>query len=201
MDAILAKCRMKTAVVRPIQLIGQSARARWRNRQVPVMVMRMRKGSTLFEILYVHKFCQGSCLALLKTSSAVFEPSKSAVWLLKNENLTTKALSKSDGEEEGPLFQKIGGCRQHAWFRLTVFCRNSLGQVCGLRGAVVSVVAFWAKGRGFKSTHGCSHTMQKPSISPRLFGQCTLIISLPRRRRPRPKSRKQNNKQEGTGVQ
>ena len=47
-----------------------------------------------------------------------------------------------------------------------------------LRGAVVSVVAFWAKGRGFKSTHGCSHTVQKPSISPRLFGQCTLNISL-----------------------
>ena len=51
--------------------------------------------------------------------------------------------------------------------------------VCGLRGAVVSVVAFWVKGRGFKSTHGCSHTVQKPLISPRLFGQCTWNISLP----------------------
>ena len=50
--------------------------------------------------------------------------------------------------------------------------------VCGLRGAVVSVVAFKTKGRGFKSTHGCSHTVKKPSISHRLFGQCTLNISL-----------------------
>ena len=58
-------------------------------------------------------------------------------------------------------------------------CRGSDILVCGLRGAVVSVVAFWAKGRGFKSTHGCSHTVQKLSISPRLFGQCTLNISLP----------------------
>ena len=38
--------------------------------------------------------------------------------------------------------------------------------------------AFWAKGRGFKSTHGCSHTVQKSSISPRLFGQCTLLYIL-----------------------
>ena len=51
--------------------------------------------------------------------------------------------------------------------------------VCGLRGAVVSVVAFKAKGRGFKSTHGCSHIVPKPSISPALFGQCTLNIYLP----------------------
>ena len=51
--------------------------------------------------------------------------------------------------------------------------------VCGLRGAVVNVVAFKAKGRGFKSTHGFSHTMQKPSISPALFGQCKLNIYLP----------------------
>ena len=49
--------------------------------------------------------------------------------------------------------------------------------VCGLHGAVVSVVAFKAKGRGFKSTHGCSHTVQKPSISPRLFSQCTYIYT------------------------
>ena len=51
--------------------------------------------------------------------------------------------------------------------------------VCGLRGAVVRDVGFKAKGRGFKSTHGCSHTVQKPSISPALFGQCTLNICLP----------------------
>ena len=51
--------------------------------------------------------------------------------------------------------------------------------VYGPRGTVVSVVAFKANGRGFKSTHGCSHTVQKPSISPRLFGQCTLNICLP----------------------
>ena len=38
--------------------------------------------------------------------------------------------------------------------------------MCGLRGAVVSVVAFKAKGRGFKSTHGCSHTVPKPSFNP-----------------------------------
>ena len=35
------------------------------------------------------------------------------------------------------------------------------------------------KCRGFKSTHGCSHTVQKPSISPALYGQCTLNIYLP----------------------
>ena len=51
-------------------------------------------------------------------------------------------------------------------------------KVCGLRGAMVSVVVFWAKGRGFKSAHCCSHTVQKPSISPKLFGQCTLNSSL-----------------------
>ena len=38
--------------------------------------------------------------------------------------------------------------------------------VCGFRGAVVSVVSFKAKGCGFKSTHFCSHTVQKRSISP-----------------------------------
>ena len=32
------------------------------------------------------------------------------------------------------------------------------------------------KDHGFKSTHGCSHTVKKSSISPRLFGQCTLNI-------------------------
>ena len=52
--------------------------------------------------------------------------------------------------------------------------------VCiGLRDVVVSAVAFRAKGRGFKSTHGCSHTMKKHSISPRLFGKCTLNIYSP----------------------
>ena len=51
--------------------------------------------------------------------------------------------------------------------------------VCiGLRDAVVAV-AFRAKDCGFKSTHGCSHTMKKPSINPRLFGQWTLNIYLP----------------------
>ena len=38
--------------------------------------------------------------------------------------------------------------------------------MCSLCGTVVSVVAFKVKGRGFKSTHGCSHTVQKPSINP-----------------------------------
>ena len=47
---------------------------------------------------------------------------------------------------------------------------------CGLCGAAVSVVTFKAKGRRFKCSHGCSHIVQKPSISPRLFGQCTLNI-------------------------
>ena len=68
------------------------------------------------------------------------------------------------------------------WFSTWVVCDSGVGAstpLCGLHGAVVSVVAFWAKSRGFKSTHGCSHTVQKPSISPRLFGQCTLNISLP----------------------
>ena len=51
------------------------------------------------------------------------------MWLLKPENLTTKALSKPDGGEEGPLFQKIGGCRQYALLRLTLFCPNSLGHI------------------------------------------------------------------------
>ena len=46
--------------------------------------------------------------------------------------------------------------------------------------SVLTVVSFSVlhnrvKGRGFKSNHGCSHTVQKPSISPRLFGQCTLM--------------------------
>ena len=58
-------------------------------------------------------------------------------------------------------------------------CFYTWQNVCiGLCDAVVSAVAFRAKGRGFKSTHGCSHTMKKPSISPRLFGQCTLNIYL-----------------------
>ena len=35
-------------------------------------------------------------------------------------------------------------------------------QTCGLRGAVVSVLTFKAKGRGFKSTLGFSHMVQKP---------------------------------------
>ena len=51
--------------------------------------------------------------------------------------------------------------------------------MCGLRGALVSVVAFRAWGHGFKSTYGCPHILQKPSISPRLFGQCTLNIYVP----------------------
>ena len=50
---------------------------------------------------------------------------------------------------------------------------------CGLPGAVVSVVAFKAEGRGFKSTHGCSHTVRKPWISHRLFCHCTFNIYLP----------------------
>ena len=45
--------------------------------------------------------------------------------------------------------------------------------------SVVSVVAFRPKGRLFKSTRGCSHIVQKPWISPRLFCQCTLNIYLP----------------------
>ena len=54
--------------------------------------------------------------------------------------------------------------------------RNKLpSQVCGLHGTVVSVVTFRVKGHGLKSTHGCSHTVQKPW----LFGQCTLNIYLP----------------------
>ena len=51
--------------------------------------------------------------------------------------------------------------------------------VCGFRGALVIFVAFRQKGRGFKSTHGCSDTVQKPLFSPRLFGQWTLSIYLP----------------------
>ena len=45
---------------------------------------------------------------------------------------------------------------------------------CGLRGAMVSVVAFRADGRGIKSTHSCSHTVQKPSINLRPVSQWTL---------------------------
>ena len=37
-------------------------------------------------------------------------------------------------------------------------------------------VALYAKGCGFKSAHGYCRTVQKPSISPWLFGQCTLNI-------------------------
>ena len=48
-------------------------------------------------------------------------------------------------------------------------------------------VAFRVKGRGFKSTHSCSHTVQKPSISPRLFCQCTLNICFPFTIYPLPK--------------
>ena len=52
--------------------------------------------------------------------------------------------------------------------------------MCGLRGAVVSVVAFKVKGRGLKHIHGCSLTVQKkPSISSRIFCQCTLKYILP----------------------
>ena len=49
----------------------------------------------------------------------------------------------------------------------------------GLRGAVISVVAFRGNGFGFRSIHGCSHTVKKPWISPKIFGQCTLNIYLP----------------------
>ena len=54
-----------------------------------------------------------------------------------------------------------------------------ISSVCGLCGAMVGYVAFRVQGRGFKSTHGCSHTVQKSLICPRIFGQCTLNISLP----------------------
>ena len=37
-------------------------------------------------------------------------------------------------------------------------------------------VALYAKGCEFKSAHGCCCAVQKPSISPWLFGQCTLNI-------------------------
>ena len=47
-----------------------------------------------------------------------------------------------------------------------------------LRSAVVSLVAFRAKGRGFKSANVGSHNAQKPSISQRLFGQCTLKLNV-----------------------
>ena len=36
------------------------------------------------------------------------------------------------------------------------------------QGALVSVVTFRAEDRAFKTTHCCSHTLQKPSISPGL---------------------------------
>ena len=39
--------------------------------------------------------------------------------------------------------------------------------VCGLRGAVVGIVAFRAKGRGFKSTRGCfAHPAEAPDLAP-----------------------------------
>ena len=48
-----------------------------------------------------------------------------------------------------------------------------------LRSAVVSLVAFRAKGRGFKSANGCRYVVQKPSTCFSLFGQCLLNIYLP----------------------
>ena len=73
----------------------------------------------------------------------------------------------------------LGNCLPFHCYRSPSFSPNIFFNVCGPRGAVVSVIAFNAEGREFKSTHGCSHTMQKPSISPRLFGQCMLNIYLP----------------------
>ena len=60
---------------------------------------------------------------------------------------------------------------------LSVSCSVKLFLVHCLCGTVVSVVTF--SFRWFRSTHGCSHTVQRPLISPRLFGQCTLNIYLP----------------------
>ena len=62
---------------------------------------------------------------------------------------------------------------------LTGYIATCNKSVCGLRNAVVCVVGSKAKGRGFKSTHDCSHTVQKPTISPWLFGQCAFNIYLP----------------------
>ena len=60
---------------------------------------------------------------------------------------------------------------QHTWNNSPRYFTDAasdriLGYMCG---AMVSVVAFKAKGREFDSTDGCSHTVQKPSISSRLL--------------------------------
>ena len=44
------------------------------------------------------------------------------------------------------------------------------------QGALVSVVTFRAEDRAFKSTHCCSHTLQKPSISPGLVIMIIIFI-------------------------
>ena len=44
------------------------------------------------------------------------------------------------------------------------------------QGALVSVVTFRAEDRAFKTTHCCSHTLQKPSISPGLVIIIIIII-------------------------
>ena len=84
-----------------------------------------------------------------------------------------RTLSEAWPEEERKTLAQAhtGACQ----FTLLPTCRNTQQQevevsrvyICGIRGAVVSVVTSRAKGRGFKSEHGCSHTAQKPSISPR----------------------------------
>ena len=60
-----------------------------------------------------------------------------------------------------PLYGKLHKIKLHQVLMI-------VSLICGLCGAVVSVDSFKAKDHGFKSTHGCSHTVQKPSINPRL---------------------------------